>query len=115
MQVARTAYPLNAIEAAKFMLRTRTTLALSASVITATRTPATAICVPSRCSENQGCPSENHRVCLLRSPSLEAADAAVPSQWPLRAPVEERLIYRAIRPSYFPLASGRSVSGCPFS
>ena len=30
MQVARTAYPLNAFEAAKFMLRTRTTLAPSA-------------------------------------------------------------------------------------
>ena len=32
----------------------------------------------------------NHRVCLIRSPSLEAADAAVPSQWPLQAPVEQR-------------------------
>ena len=55
----------------------------------------TVICVPSRCSENQGPPSEIHRVCLLRSPSLEAADAAVPSQWPLQAPVEQRLIYQA--------------------
>ena len=79
----------------KFMLRTKTTLALSASARTVTRTPATAICVPSRCSENQGPPSEIHRVCLLRSPSLEAADAAVPSQWPLQAPVEQRLIYQA--------------------
>ena len=79
----------------KFMLRTKTTVALSASARTVTRTPATVICVPSRCSENQGSPSENHRVCLLRSPSLEAADAAVPSQWPLKAPVEQRLIYQA--------------------
>ena len=46
----------------KFMLRTKTTLALSASARTVTTTPTTVICVPSRCSENQGSPSENHRV-----------------------------------------------------
>ena len=58
-----------AFEAAKFMLRTKTTLALSASSRTATRTPATAICVPSLLRES-GSLSEN-RVCLLRSPPLK--------------------------------------------
>ena len=43
MQVARTAYPLNAFEAAKFMLRTRTTLAPSSSANAVTRSPQHAV------------------------------------------------------------------------
>ena len=60
MQVARTAYPLNAFEAAKFMLRTRTTLAPSASARTATRSPQHAV------ATGDICPSR----ILLRSSEL---------------------------------------------
>ena len=60
MQVARTAYPLNAIEAAKFMLRTRTTLAPSSSASAVTRSPQHAV------ATGDICPSR----ILLRSSDL---------------------------------------------
>ena len=65
VQVARTAYPLNAFEAAKFMLRTRTTLAPSASARTVTRSPHSPsrrrISAPRRCCSHRSETSSHER------------------------------------------------------
>jgi hypothetical protein len=60
-----------------------------------TLTPAVLMCVLLCCSENQGPPSEDNRPNLPKPCSLEAVDAAVPSEWLLLAPIEGRLNYQA--------------------
>ena len=88
MQVARTAYPLNAFEAAKFMLRTRTTLAPSASARTVTRSPHSpsrrGISAPRRCCSHRSETSSHERGLRRSKP------AAIGTRSPSRAPAQRR-------------------------
>ena len=83
MQVARTAYPLNAFEAAKFMLRTRTTLAPSASARTVTRSPHSpsrrGISAPRRCCSHRS-ETSSHERGLRRSKPAHHRNAVAKSR-----------------------------------
>ena len=83
MQVARTAYLLNAFEAAKFMLRTGTTLAPSASAITVTRSPHSpsrrGISAPRRCCSHRS-ETSSHERGLRRSKPAHLRNAVAKSR-----------------------------------
>ena len=83
VQVARTAYPLNAFEAAKFMLRTRTTLAPSASARTVTRSPHSpsrrGISAPRRCCSHRS-ETSSHERGLRRSKPAHHRNAVAKSR-----------------------------------
>ena len=100
MQVARTAYPLNAFEAAKFMLRTRTTLAPSASARTATRSPQHAV------ATGDICPSR----ILLRSSELHRKNAQ-PSSAEARARAGRVVKSRRPREAHRPIFGTPAPAG----
>ena len=83
MQVARTAYLLNAFEAAKFMLRTGTTLAPSASARTVTRSPHSpsrrGISAPRRCCSHRS-ETSSHERGLRRSKPAHHRNAVAKSR-----------------------------------
>ena len=83
VQVARTAYLLNTFEAAKFMLRTGTTLAPSASARTVTRSPHSpsrrGISAPRRCCSHRS-ETSSHERGLRRSKPAHHRNAVAKSR-----------------------------------